>query len=89
MAIFWKSEKTLSKNGPNSLLLVDFQFLFKHIDVVSKAMIIDLDAHQVTIVFFCQTIKHCSVFSNFNSLYSFVKQSNTVVYLVTSIHSSL
>ena len=58
-------ERALSKDGPNSLLLVDFQFLFKHIDVVSKAMIIDLDAHQVTIIFF-------------------VKQSNTVVYVVTS-----
>ena len=42
-------ERALSKDGPNSLLLVDFQFLFKHIDVVSKAMIIDLDAHQVII----------------------------------------
>ena len=62
-------ERALSKDGPNSLLFVDFQFLFKHIDVVSKAMIIDLDAHQVTIIFFCQTIKHCSVCSNFIAVF--------------------
>ena len=60
-----KNGKGTGEDGPNSLLLLDFQFLFKHIDVVSKAMIIDLDAHQVTIIFF-------------------VKQSNTVVNVVTS-----
>ena len=62
-------EKALSEGDPNSLLLLDFQFLFKHIDVVSKAMIIDLDAHQVTIIFFCQIIKHCCVCSNFKVVF--------------------